>query len=428
MQFSSNWNQKQFVDKNTPIALHEAWVKVPAKTPNKIYQIEGHTYKVVDKRERHLPLFSAERISKIFLGILLFIGSLGLALLSKQVKQLFTGRQVQRVLEEFIPDAKKPKISKSPATIDVPKVDHLRGGSPKKAKAFSPTDQARASLYKNAPAYPQSAVSKPYEVMSDHGGAANVVNRVIQKNPDAKCAVMICANSGLPCGKVGADGYANQATLNCTTQEESILANVLLTQFGDDKAKHKEFLDQTFTGVWGMVDGPVGHSTMTHQGIDFTTRKDASAYNQTYVLNSCQLGVTTGTGSHKTLVPGQKNEVTLIFADSINANPSIGSATGTMKRTLNQKAINDYPFFRECIKTKLRSSLDAMVAEGNTHAIVGRLSCGIYAPDKWKTDPTNINKDFYNILLEVLNEKVGPNGEERRRYFREVIIPALPPK
>lgn len=529
---SSNWDQKQFVDMaSAPSAGNkDGWQKVAEKNPNKTYQINGHSYKVVAKMERHHV-----SLGGIALGLLCTIGTLGLApLFSKNVRQLFTGRQVLRVVEEvfpniggkaspnpvpvpqkantpqpvtgnlavgtdpqqnqknffkaldqtalkypnnyttttgdanYIPNLIKQAYNQSSSLADFQnrlqnmqqsgQLKSLAGsgfqtvafvvkmaenapplGAPQgviapqmqganavqlpKATVYDPTAQSRAQIYQNAPTYPTT--HKLFETMSDPGGAGNVVNKIMQNNPNAKCGVMICANSGLPCGQVGADGHGDLHTLNAKTQEESIIANVLMTQFGNDKAKHKQFMDASFKGVWGMVDGPKGNSTMTHQGIDFRHATDASAYNQAYALGKCQLGVTQGSGQNKTLIPGQKNEVSLIFADSINANPSNGSPTGTMQRTMNEKASNDYDFFLECVKTKLRSSLDAMVAEGNTHAIVGRLSCGIYAPDKWKQGPTNINKDFDKILAEVLNEQVGPNGEARRSYFQQVVIPHI---
>ncbi|CRX37834.1 hypothetical protein [Estrella lausannensis] len=542
---STNWDQRQFVDMaSAPSDNKEGWRKVSEKNPNKTYQINGHSYKVVAKMERR-----HQTMGGIVLGLLCTIGSLGLApLFSKSVRQLFTGRQVLRVVEEvfphinekgnplpvakkasppplplvikeesppqnaadtlksnqastkeaennqkqfftsldraasnypknyttqtgdksYIPNLIKHAYSQSSSLEDfknrlqglqqsgqlkslagsgfqtvaylvkmaesapplaplqgiiAPQAQQANTAQSQKAKIYAPTDLSRAQIYQNAPTYPST--HPLFETMSDPGGAGNVVNKIQQLSPNARCGVMICANSGLPCGQVGADGHGDIKTLNAKTQEESIIANVLMTQFGNDKSKHKQFIDASFKGVWGMVDGPTGHSTMTHQGIDFRHATDASAYNQAYALNKCQLGVTTGTGTNKTLIPGQKNEVTLIFADSINANPSIGTPTGTMQRTMNEKASNDYQFFRECVKTKLRSSLDAMVAEGNTHAIVGRLSCGIYAPDKWKQGPTNINKDFDKILAEVLNEQVGPSGETRRSYFQQVVIPHI---
>ena len=415
---SFSWNQKQFVDKDSAPedSNSEGWKKVPQKNPNKTYQIDGHTYKAVAKMERHLPFFSIARIMNIGLGIICSAGTLGFApLFSKHVRQLFNGRQVLRVLEDMRPKASE-KIPDGP--------NDPKPLSPfSKAKAFSLSSESMSQLYRNAKTYPISDAM--YERVVHSGGAANVVDGIKQRNPLAKCGVMICANSGLPCGKVGTDGYADQNTLNCTTQEESILANVLLTQFGSDKEMHKKFMDSSFKGVWGLIDGPVGTSTNTYQGIDFTQATETSAYNHAYVLNGCQLGITTESGGNKTLIPGRKNEVTLIFADSINANPAIGKPTGTMQRTLNKKAINDYAFFLECIKTKLRASLDAMVAQGVSHAIVGRLSCGIYAPDKWRAA---VNADFNTILNDVLHEPVGPSGEIRRSYFMEVLVPEIPHK
>lgn len=101
---STNWNQKQFVDQASaaPDNNKEGWHKVPFK-PGKECQIEGRNYQIIGKMERHLPIGSGGRIGGIALGILCTIATLGLApLFSKQVRQLFTGRQVQVVVQEVL--------------------------------------------------------------------------------------------------------------------------------------------------------------------------------------------------------------------------------------------------------------------------------------------------------------------------------------
>lgn len=391
---SSNLGQKQIVDTKTDHS--DGWCKVKPKKPNTNYILNGRKYKVIDKYERHLPFCSLERICHVTLGILISICTFFIApCFSKFTRQLFTGRQVRRVVERVL-------LYQSP-----------------KAQVLYSTVQSRTVIYQNSPKYAKSPT--PFKKISNPGGSANIVNLIMKGNPQAKCGVMICANSGLPCGKIALDGFADQHSLNYTTQEESIIANLLLTQFGDDTKKHEEFMFSSFQGVWGLIDEK---STMTFQGVDFTKATDPSAYNQAYILDNCQLGVTKGKATQKTLLPGVKNNVTLVFADSINANTKIGGATGTMQRTLNRRGATDYQFFCECIKTKLRASLDAMVKSGVSHAIIGRISCGIYAPDSWKKGNTNIIQDFYQILTDVLQEQVGPNGESRRAYFMEVIVPA----
>jgi hypothetical protein len=114
--------------------------------------------------------------------------------------------------------------------------------------------------------------------------------------------------------------------------------------------------------------------------------------------------------------------VTLIFADSVNAAGIGKDATSTMTRTLNQKAAGDYPFFKDCIKEKLRSSMDAAASTGATHLLVAQISTNLYAPHQFKGA---IRREFQGIVQDILNEQVGPNGEQRGQYFKQVIIPTI---
>jgi hypothetical protein len=261
-----------------------------------------------------------------------------------------------------------------------------------------------------------------FREMSCPGGTVNVAYEIKQKDKDVKIGIMIAANSGLPGGALGKRPDAvTIKDVGVKTQEESIWADVVLTACGTDSNKQKIYYDKTIGGKWGLPT-PTGSETMTKQGIDFTKVTEAADYNGVFVLNNCMLSAL----DEKKNLRGQDTyQATLIFADSINANPKGGSPGGTMQRTLNQKAINDYSFFCQCIKEKLRSSLDAMVKEGITYPLIARISCGVYAPDYFKRGEININHDFPRLLKEVVDEQVGPNGEKRGQYFQDIIIPKL---
>ena len=288
----------------------------------------------------------------------------------------------------------------------------------KKIERFIGDEQTRKALYAKRTPYPQAATPK---TMRGLGGAAGVVQQIMQTDSEAKCGVMICANSGLPCGALMNTHEKQESItaedLKMKTQEESIMANVLLTECGTSLEKQKPFFD-SFKGAWGLqrrdsVDGD------THQGIDFRTTKSVHDYNQAYVAQGCQISALRRSPVGFDLQ--EAYPITLVFADSVNAGAS-NTPTGSMARTLNVRATQEYDFFRECVKTKLRASLDAMVAAGNTHALVGRLSCGIYAGKHQK----RINEDFENILKEVLSEKV--NGDAARgQYFQHVVIADVGP-
>lgn len=100
-----NLGQTQLVDSTWTCQEGGAvgWKKIVAKNQNKIYQIEEQTFKVVDKWERYLPFFSLERVKGVALGILCTLLTVGLSpFFSKLVRQLFSGRQVRRVVEEVL--------------------------------------------------------------------------------------------------------------------------------------------------------------------------------------------------------------------------------------------------------------------------------------------------------------------------------------
>lgn len=115
---SKNLGQKQYIDASEAVSYSQekGWTHLDPK--EKTLTFEGRQYKVIDKKERHLSPFSLEGIGRIALGLLCVIPTLGLALLSKTIKQLFTGRQVVSFVkpEEEIQDKKKNNVdTESPA-------------------------------------------------------------------------------------------------------------------------------------------------------------------------------------------------------------------------------------------------------------------------------------------------------------------------
>jgi hypothetical protein len=256
-----------------------------------------------------------------------------------------------------------------------------------------------------------------FSFIQDSGGAANV-GYIKSQEPHAKVGVMIAANSGLPGGALGRRPHSiNESDIAMATQEESVWANAVLSSCGRDPVEQAKFHNETIANQWGF-DPESTSGTMTIQGIDFTSATEPSAYNGAYIVH-CYLSQV---DKEKSIVEGTLYPSVVVFADSVNANFAVGTKIGTMQRTLNQKAMDDYDFFKLCIFEKLRSALDAMASENVTHALVARLSCGIYAPDYFRSD---INRDFYIILSNVLDEKIGPNEEKRGQLFKEVIVPLL---
>lgn len=285
------------------------------------------------------------------------------------------------------------------------------------AQSFKKEKNEIKQLYKNLPILRNST---EYKVVAAHGGAVNVGYH-LSKIPNSKVGIMIASNSGLPGGALGKrPSNVTARDMKLKTQEESIWANAVLTSCGVSPFKQQFFYEATIAGKWGMVH-QLGRSTDTLQNIDFTKSTDPKDYNQVYLLNNVKVSPV---DSNLQLVEEESYPLLLTFADSVNANESIGEEEGTMQRTLNERAINDYSFFCECIKEKLRSALDGMASQGITHVLVAKLSCGVYAGIHKKL----IKDDFGIILQDLLNEEVGPNGEKRGQYFTEVIIPEITPK
>lgn len=88
-------DQKQYGYESKP-KVGDSWVlKAGYPKREETVTAKGIKYEVVKtKYERHHPFFSKKRVAGIALGVFAVIGTLGFSLLSKTVRQLFTGRQV----------------------------------------------------------------------------------------------------------------------------------------------------------------------------------------------------------------------------------------------------------------------------------------------------------------------------------------------
>jgi len=274
---------------------------------------------------------------------------------------------------------------------------------------------------------------------AEKGGASSIAYDVYANDKNAKIGVMIAANSGLPGGALGNRLKSShiprdfeqklQHYLNVNTQEESVLAAAILSGISSqnspiDKENYLKSVLSQLEGSWGMSQ-PVHYSRDTHtiQGIDFTKSTNSKDYANVHVITgNLSLSPVLGRDKNKRIDETKRCPISqFVFADSVNANQRKGTPKGSMQRTLNRKAANDYEFFKSCIKEKLRASLDAMAAGGITHALVAPLSTGVYAGDH-KYD---IGRDFLGILDEVLEEPVGLNNIKRGRYFKEVILAGI---
>lgn len=334
---------------------------------------------------------------------------------------------------EIIENRNHPNIPSSTRVCSTPTPAKLT-----QAVKHTSTSDSIASIYKDKPQIRKAESAFIYKYMPAIGGAGTAANKIYElyKNlPDCKVGVMLAANSGQPGGKVGQELDKGQPIteeqLNYKVQEESVLANVLMTMCEGFADIQKSFIDGTIKGQWGMKDeyNPKDkNNNMTLQGHDFTKpvnlkngETSATKYNEAYVVDGCRISSLQRAEEGKVRT-GRKNcPVTLIFADSVNANPELGKPGGTMQRTFNPNAAADFDEFRSCVKNKLRAALDAAATAGVTIPLVAQLSGGIYAGPH----ADKIKSAYSAILVEVLSEPVGPNNEPRGSYFYDVIIPTL---
>ncbi len=170
---------------------------------------------------------------------------------------------------------------------------------------------------------------------------------------------------------------------------------------------------------WGMKD-PVGDTRDKNAffgkgAVDYTQGPDANVYSRSFAH---PLGIV--------------SDDQFIYASVANANDRYGSAQGSMKRTLNTKAVDDYAYFRETVKYALIGQLRLAAETGCTDFVAARLGTGVYAgkfkPDR-KTGHTpsvgqNIIDDFPAILDEALDVTVTVGSKEvpLRQLFESVTI------
>ncbi len=92
-----------------------------------------------------------------------------------------------------------------------------------------------------------------------------------------------------------------------------------------------------------------------------------------------------------------------------------------MQKTRNSRAVRDYKFFKDAIKSSLAAKFDAGIASGVTEMVFDKTSCGIYAG----VHAGDIQKEYEALVQEVLDEQVGPRGEFRWQYVNQAVIADL---
>ncbi len=282
-------------------------------------------------------------------------------------------------------------------------------------------------------------------ILKGPGGAADIGYMLTQRDPKARIGVQIAGNSGATGGMCWyhfEEGkLIGDEEINYTTQEESVLGNVIKTlthDLGENQAAEaieRQILwyEKTLKNQWGMKDFEDGSNKATIQGPDFTTTNEAQDYHYAHIVQDLserqvRLSPLQGGYKNRTIRGDVSYPVTLIFSCAVNAHATGKSPTSTMTRTLNRKAqletAESFPFFVECIKHTMRSALDGAYLAGVEYPIMALAGAGIYAGNQGDERRNFINNQYQNLLDEVLAEEVSPNNK-RGQFFKGVILGQL---
>ena len=91
-----------------------------------------------------------------------------------------------------------------------------------------------------------------------------------------------------------------------------------------------------------------------------------------------------------------------------------------MQRTRSQLPHQSQAFFVGCVSRAVRSTLDAMIEESVTVAVLAKTSSGVYAGKHSEGITREFETVVYNMLTELITEDKTRGG-----YFLEVIIPGM---
>lgn len=289
------------------------------------------------------------------------------------------------------------------------------------AERYHVSKERTKQVYDKKISYFIPATLTKMKTMGGVGTAAKQISNEKDFDPGLhKIGVVVAANHGLPLGGLAESDKLKKTittdALKLSTQEETLMANCIMTACGNDFNKQNEWAQKNVIKKWGLTQ-PVYKSTDTNtlQGIDYTKSTSSDDYGDAWIVKNAKVSAV----DYRRALQPNPVTVDLIFSAGPNANAEAGSAEGSMKRTLNQRAINDYSYFRECIKFSLRGVLDGAANAGDTHVFLARTSGGVYAGDY----KDRIIRDFERIVNEVLDECVDSlNVRQRRHYFVKVII------
>lgn len=305
------------------------------------------------------------------------------------------------------------------------------------------------------------------------GGCTNLAIHLSRTYPSDSIGILVAGNSGRPggaCGNIKIDykekkyrPIVSNLHHKHKTQEEDILSN-WLTTVGDANRVY----ESTIGGInrWGMywpdwtaIPGaerllrdqnphlPIPNTASiwsdplivdkiyrTRQGVDYREAQPI-AYRDAWHVKNCAVSEKCTNGFNAL------NSVacSLIFVAGPLANPEQSlympreqtNYTSTQFRTVNQLAVDDYQFFRSCVKETFRAALTSMALNGDTIAVLCHVSGGIYAGNhsqKYGSKNMDNFKELKDIVNEVLQSYTTP-GIRLGSFFEKVVFsPYAPPE
>lgn len=258
------------------------------------------------------------------------------------------------------------------------------------------------------------------EVVYRKGGALTIAYEL---RLEGKIGVGICGNSGRPGGGIGPRKLNGEVCIAAMSwkkqgQEESIVKNWLNTTAHCENAiesvSHMKSVNNTFrkiNGKWGLLHDS-GFETV--QNVDYCNTCTPQDYcRPAFIVNNAMVSDASANYTKNMFI-------TLVFVAGPNASKK-GSPSGSMQRTANKLAQNDYEFFKKCIAVTLGAMIDAMILDAVQFALIGRVSTGIYAG----IHEASIEKEWFNILDKVLDAQNKFKKIARRNCFKRIIVPML---
>jgi hypothetical protein len=302
-------------------------------------------------------------------------------------------------------------------------------------------------------------VSQYFTFLTNKNGVMGHVQELITGDPTIanRLAISIAGNDGQPAGGLfgrykskNSDDAEKYLTMNKAEfskgggQEEAVLRECffniikdedIISRIKDNRAtdEDRQLIEKIYDDIF-TVDMQPAHGLFTGkaddyrttQQIDYVHTTNPQDFGTSRILNNMPLGT-------------KKDSPTATFiinssACSYEEIPGRQKrATGSMSRTQNQEGYDNAEFRHETIAVAIRAFFDTCIAEGKTVAEVSQIGTNIYAPSKeakevLKPNGQLKNGEFANIVDNVLQEQVGPNGEQRWQYLESIYITDIPPR